>query len=96
MNEYISIQKLQDLYYLSFSPSAVVVPPDARSLQMMFSSLIKYNRLAVSYRIQASYFSPHITNKFTFKIYIKINTFVIEMYVQMLHNFVDKWETSLK
>ena len=67
MNENISIQKLQiqDMYYLSFKPTAVVAPHDARSLQMMFSSLIKYNRLTVSYRIQASYFLPHITNKFT-------------------------------
>ena len=49
----ISIQKLQiqDMYYLSFKPLAVVTPHDAWLPQMMFSSVNKYNRVTVSYRI---------------------------------------------
>lgn len=70
MNENICIWKLevQDMYFLSFKQSTVVAPHDARSPQMMFSSLIKYNRLMLSYRIQGSYFSPHVTDKFILKI----------------------------
>lgn len=67
MNVNICIQKLQihDMCFLLFKQSVAVAPHDAWSPQMIFSSLIKYNRLMLSYRAQVSFFSPHITDKFT-------------------------------